>query len=310
MQFKLAGASADCLQPVILFICPPETQKQVRKFVRKQNWLAEAECGYKNMIVDGTFLRVLLDGQGGLDGGLFIRADMDDVQTLCGKMGRLEGALNSPGNGSRFTIGGVIIVNDILCCLTTGHVLVNGPDTSETASSDDEDEIDEEERQEYPVGDALPPNLPSKSSDQQDQKGDEAGSAHSNASQETRIGRLLTTSNWKRGTLTSNEDWSLIRLDAVSSSDKWLLNRFDHPGPEGQDTLTVTINELVRTDDEITEAEVIILAGCTGLQKGRLNTTAVQLYLDNATFEAREIVTHEPLSKFPTTTSIYWNGFR
>lgn len=297
LQFKLAGPSADHVQPVIFFICPPETQKQVRKFLKKQKWLSEAECGYKNMIVDGTFLRVALDGEGGLDGGLFIRADMGDVHTLCGKLGRLEGALSPTGAASRFTIGGVVVVNDTLCCLTTGHVLFDGHDTSGMASSDDEGETEDEERRQDPVGtDHLSP--PSRTySHPEDQKSHEDGVAHSRVSQETRIGRLLTTSNWKRGIMASNEDWSLIQLDAMRSTDEWIVNRFQYPGTEFQNPLKVTIDKLARTEDEVTEAEVIVLGGCTGLQKGRLNTTAVQLYLDNATFEAREIVTDEPLSK-------------
>ncbi|KAK2603342.1 hypothetical protein N8I77_009806 [Diaporthe amygdali] len=293
LQFKLAGASADRLQPVILFVCPPETQKQVRKFLKKQKWLSEAECGYKNMIVDGNFLRVALDGEGGLDGGLFIRADMGDVQTLCGKLGRLEGVLNPTGGGSRFTIGGVLVVNDTLCCLTTGHVLFNEPDTSEITVSDDEDESDDEEEQWRPADTDHPP--PPSRILSGPEKIDEDSVEHSQAIQETRIGRLLTTSNWKRGVLTSNEDWSLIRLDDVDSTDEWIMNQFHYPGTEDQDSPKVTINKLARTEAEITETEVIILAGCTGFQKGRLNKTAVQLYLDNATFEAREIVTHEPL---------------
>lgn len=291
LQFKLAGASAESLQPTILFVCPPETQKQVRKFVKKHKWLCETECGYKNMILDGNFLRVALEAGSGLDGGLFIRTDMGDVQTLCGKLGRLEGALNPDGTGSRFTIGGVVVVNDTLCCLTTGHVLVDTPDTSELETSEDESETDEE------LGHQAPASRTA--SDPDDQKSDEDGIAHSQVSQETRIGKLLTTSNWKRGVLASNEDWSLIRLDAACSTDKSIINQFHYPATEVQQSpnTSITIDKLARTEAELTESEVIILAGYTGLRTGWLNTTVVQLYLDNATFEAREIVTQEPLSK-------------
>lgn len=295
LQFKLAGASADSLQPMIFFVCPEETQKKVRKFVKKQKWLSEAECGYKYIILDGNFLRVALDGEGGLDGGLFIHADMNDAQTLCGKLGRLEGTLDHTGGGSRFTIGGVVVVNDTLCCLTAGHVLFDGPSTSEMASSDEEDETDEEEEPRSPAGARHTPPQSHMSSDPLLEKSDEADMTQNQVSEETRVGKLLTTSNWKRGILASNEDWSLIQLDAVCSTDKWIVNQFQCPATEVQDSLKVTIDKLALTEAEITGAEVMILAGCSGLQKGRLNTTSVQLYLDNATFEAREIATHEPL---------------
>lgn len=298
MQFKLAGPSAGLLQPVILFVCPPDTQKLVRKFVKKQNWLSEAECGYKHLIVAGNFLRVALDGEGAFNGGLFIRSDMRSVQTLCAKLGRLEGALNPNGADSRFTIGGVVVVNDTLCCLTTGHVLSRGPDTSDIASIFSEEDTDEEDGR-RDVADTEHPTHPSRPCfDPHDQNSDEDHEARNQISEETRVGRLLTTSNWKRGVLESNEDWSLIRLDAACCTDEWIVNQFHYPGTEVQDSLQITIDKLARTEADMMEVEVMILAGCTGPQKGRLNTTAVQLYLDNATFEAREIVTHRPLRKF------------
>lgn len=297
VQFKLAGTSAAHLQPVILFVCPPKTQKQVRKFLKNHKWLSGGECGYKNMILDGNFMRVALDGEGGLEGGLFICADMGDAQTLCGKLGRLEGALSSAGSGARFTIGGVIIVNDTLCCLTTGHVLL-GTDTSELVDSDDDKDTSDEENDQHVPAETYHTTTPSRPSPgPEHQKRDEDSVAQSQISQETRIGRILTTSNWKRGVLALNEDWSLIRLDTVCSADEWIVNQFHYPGTEVHGSLKITIDKLARAEDDITEAEVIILAGCTGLQKGRLKTTLVQLYLDNATFQAKEIFTHEPLSK-------------
>lgn len=289
VQFKLGGASEDCLQPMILFVCPPETQKMVRKFLKKHKWLSEAECGYKSIILDGNFLRVALDGEGGLDGGLFISADMTDGQTLCGKLGRLEGALSPPETGSRFTIGGVLVVNGTLCCLTAGHVLFDGPDTSGMSSTDEEDETGLEEEEQHHPADFGRSQSPEQTTFDPDDY----------LSLETRIGRLLTTSDWKRGILSPNEDWSLIRLDEMRTFDtgKWLLNKFHDPGTDVQSSREIIIDELARTEAELTEVEVIILAGCTGPQKGRVNTTGIQLYLDNATFEAREITTHEPLSK-------------
>lgn len=305
LQFKLAGGSGGHLQPTILFVCPPETQKQVRKFVKKHKWLSERECGYKNLIIDGNFLRVALDGERGLEGGLFIHTDMGDAQTLCAKLGRLEGVLNPNGASSRFTIGGVVVVNDTLCCLTTGHVLFDGPDASEIPSSSDEEETDEEDGHSYAADtgiaqrplEARPFSRPS--FDPQQPNSDEDAETRSHLEKETRIGRLLTTSNWKRGVFASNEDWSLIRLDPACCSEEWIVNKFQDRGPrtETHDTIQITVDKLARTEAEMSETEVIILAGCTGLQNGRLSTTAVQLYLDNATFEARELVTHEPLSK-------------
>lgn len=308
VQFKLAGASADCLHPMILFVSPPETQKQVRKFLRKQKWLSEAECGYKNMVLDGTFHRVALDGEGGVDGGLFIRAEMGDVKTLCGRLGRLEGALNPDGVGSRFTIGGVIIVNDTLCCLTTGHVLFDRSDASEMGDSDDDEESDEGEDPYSPVNAGQPTSPLGTDPGSDDLKDDPASVTDSHVSQELRIGRLLTTSNWKRGVLASNEDWSLIRLDAVCNTDEWTLNQFHYPATEVQDSFNITIDHLARSEADMTESEVIILAGCTGPQKGRLNTTVVQLYLDNATFEAREIITQNSLSKYNKHKENIWPG--
>lgn len=298
VQFKLVGPSVDRLQPVILFVCPPDTQKQVRKFLKKQKWLSEAECGYKNMVLDGNFLRVTLDGEREVDGGLFIHAEMGDVKTLCGRLGRLEGVLNPNGAGSRFTIGGVIVVNDTLCCLTTGHVLFQGPDASGMDDSDDNEETDDEEDRQDLVNAGQPVSPLGTSPGSDDLKNDPAGGTDSHVSQELRIGGLLTTSNWKRGVLASNEDWSLIRLDAVCSTDEWISNQFHYPATEAQDSVSVTIDDLARTEADMTDSEVIILAGCTGVQKGRLNTTVVQLYLDNATFEAREIVTQSSLSKY------------
>lgn len=310
VQFKLGGASSDCLRPMILFVCPPETQKMVRKFLKKHKWLSEAECGYKSMILDGNFLRVALDGEGGLDGGLFIRADMADVQTLCGKLGRLEGALNPPESGSRFTIGGVLVVNDTLCCLTAGHVLFDGPDTSGMYSTDDEDETGSKEERQHPADSGCSQAPKRTTFDPEDHMSDENTGERDHFSQEIRIGRLLTTSDWKKGILSPNEDWSLIRLDEMCTcnTDEWLLNQFRDPGTDIQSSREITIDELARTEAELTETEVIILAGCTGPQKGRLNTTSIQLYLDNATFEAREITTHKPLSKSHVKSAAGGNG--
>lgn len=300
VQFKLAGTSADCLEPIIFFVCPLKTQVSVKKFLRKQKWLSKTECGYGTVVIDGSFLRVALDDKFDPNRGLFVHMTAGQVQSLCGQAAQLEGPLNHHSEGSKFTIGGVLLVNDVPCCLTTGHVLLDTSldrFSSDSSESSGEDEPADESllKSSYFVTDTS-----KLSSESEHSPAGELQSGHRPQPNrdwaEERIGKLLTTSDWKRGILIQNQDWSLIKLERQDLPASSMINQYHDPR-QPLSSPAIFINSFAHSDDVMKNPEVTILAGISGLQEGWLNTTPVQLYLDDRVFEAREITTELPLSE-------------
>lgn len=313
VQFKLAGTSKDCLEPTIFFVCPSKTQSSVRKFLRRQKWLSKSECGYETIVIDGSFLRVALYDHSDPNRGPFVYTDVVQAGSLCGQAARLDSPLNRPNEIPRFTIGGVLLINDVPCCLTTGHVLLDTSQdfiSSESSVSSEDDTEDEDSGQ-------SPSLVPDTSQSSLKVKLLAAAELHLKSERqpnldrtEQTIGKLLTTSDWKRGLLIQNQDWSLVKLEKQDISASSMINHYHNPHQPLESPATF-ISSFASPDEHMMHSEITIIAGVSGLQGGWLNATPVQLYLDNRVFEAREITTDSPLgeSRLSTTVTIAYRDF-
>lgn len=298
VQFKLAGTSKDCLEPTIFFVCPLKTQSSVKKFLRRQKWLAKSECGYNTIVIDGSFLRVALDDQFDLNRGPFVYTSAGKARDFCGQAARLDSPLNRPNEIPRFTIGGVLLINDVPCCLTTGHVLLDtsqdGNSSDSSVSSEEDESGDEDSGQSSnPVPDTSQFPLEVEAFSARGFRSKDGPQPNLDRT-EQKIGKLLTTSDWKRGLLVQNQDWSLIKLEKQDFSANSMINQYHDPHQPLESPVTF-ISSFANPEEVITHSEITIVAGISGLQGGWLNTTPVQLYLDNRVFEAREITTEIPL---------------
>ncbi|GAB1317972.1 hypothetical protein MFIFM68171_08182 [Madurella fahalii] len=143
MEFMMAGPSPSSLKPaVILVCCSARCQKQLKKILKTQKWIADHDYHFL-VIVDP--LRELSGGDGGSATESVVEAWNVTADSALG--GTLARSRAGDGTIITFTLGGVVTVNRTLYALTAGHVFCQGAvdsgvgsEASEGGSSSGEDD--------------------------------------------------------------------------------------------------------------------------------------------------------------------------
>lgn len=266
------------LKPTILFLGLSKDHPKFKSFIDSQKWLEN--YGFNMEVLEGSYhySGILEADQLASGPAVFVGSRWNQ---LCGIAGTLETNVktttSTPYHTSRFTIGGILVIDGNLFGMTVGHIL----DSKLHASVVGHDLGNEAIEKWLPIPD-------------------------------TRIGHIVHSS-WSKDTTTSrpntsrretvpNCDWSVIELN---NSQAWVVNQFpnyntDH-GHEQQPSrqmITRFAGEEDISNRELSEGEALILTGYSGSVPGRLKVTPVLLHLRGILSVAREIVIKSPLSEF------------
>lgn len=259
------------LKPVILFTCSLCDHPRIRSFIKSQKWLQNS--GYDVHVVEGTynFLGNLATDQ--LNLGVFAQLPCN---ILCGTPGRLKSSAaagdEAPYDGSGFTIGGILIIENELFGLTVGHIL--DPSCHAGRLSKQEEKTGRWERADFQVG-----HIVQSAWRGDGKRSDQAGESDA-----------------------PNCDWAIIRLNR---SQTWTANFFpsneagrDRRRQLRENIITRFADEAEINNGELSKSRISILTGNSNVVHGRLKVTPVQLYLHGCMFVAREVRTEIELRKF------------
>ncbi len=227
------------------------------------------------------------------------------ISTLCGALAYSDSKAHSAWK-SQFTIGGVIVIDNVSYGLTTGHnlnqdnLLDLGANISEysEASYDDSSSVyisfDGEDTRDLSDSTQGPIDIASKSFVELGSLplAEKAPSITHKSSHFEYMG-LLDTLPVDESRYKPHLDWEVIKIKRWGPF-SWFVNRV---APVG-DSESIMLTSIIKTKD-FKDGEVTIVAGSSGLVKGWLRSCPVYMQFEGASFEAMQIVFDKPLGKSP-----------
>lgn len=264
------------LKSTILFYSPVCDHSRVERFIKSQKWLQKS--GYNIEVAEGTFNFLGTRAIEELDLGVFVQFPWD---VLCGAPARLKatGAAAAPTveDVPTFTIGGILLIESRLYCMTVGHILDHSRCVK--PSREQVKDVGETEKPELEVGRLV-----------QSTWSDDAG--------KTEDGQRNRTPNC---------DWAIIRLNnsQVWPANPYLTKPLDRGQEQGLASSNITrfASQADINDRELVKHGLSIISGCSGIVSGRLRVTPVPLYLRGNLFIAREVITQVELRELSRTSS-------
>jgi hypothetical protein len=137
LEFYMVGTSKKSLKPsIVITCCSSSRKKAVKSFLGGLKWLKDSDLRYV-IIVDKTFGH---RASNALDNAttnslLNIHARVpSEISSLCG----VEAQVGKGDEATKFTLGGVILIDGRVYCMTVAHPFVAGTNksASSTSSSD------------------------------------------------------------------------------------------------------------------------------------------------------------------------------
>ena len=325
MEFMMAGPAMSSLKPsVVIVCCSSDSQKQLKKIIKTQKWLAEYDYHFI-VIVDRLWeLSGDNDGTGGRQPLVVEAWNRGQDSGLSGVAARSR--LHKDGSATTFTIGGVIVMGGSLYGLTAGHVFARQAHESEfesespeagssssggfegSADADEEDDDDDSpfvfftaaaaegrsEPQSDDHGRAQPSMAASKSPDRRRVSPRALGAV--TVGRPSVIGSLYQSG----GVSGRHLDWALVKLQDPYPS-AWRQNVLSLPGSSATETISGVVSDAQLRDPEL-RREVWINCGMSGLVRGRLLHSPASLLLRGGLCEVWQVLVDTQLGKNPCTT--------
>lgn len=314
LEFMMAGPCETNFKPTVVIICCNEPhRKQLRKIFKAQRWISDYK--YHCMVIVDS-LEKYSDGIR-RPGPKSVRARLsDDFPTLCGVLAEFEDSDHL--ELTSFTLGGIVLIQDRPFGLTVGHILNSNPQgdysDSENANNGVEDDSPNEEEhsvespfifiegsdevREIDNDDALSDEVPLNTETQlhscselDDPYGINWQPSTSKVSNWSSIGSLYgleTPSPSQLLYLGSDQDtprksdWALIE---IPNQKYWHANTYLPPGENA-----AALVDSILQESNITQRQVWVNAGASGIMSGFLSEVDVHLRLGDSVFNAKQII--------------------
>ncbi|KAL1882865.1 hypothetical protein Daus18300_000503 [Diaporthe australafricana] len=324
-EFMMGGPGPNQLKPTVFLVCCHEAyRKQLRAILKRQKWMRE--YGYQCVVIVDAIWKPSLGSLDDIPDLLSIPVQAylpNNKSTLCG----LQAQARSRPNDApvKFTIGGVLLIDNKACGLTVGHVAEklippqdgNNDDGDIDDVDGDDDDDDDDDNDESAMGhgssspfikfeDADSVGMTGLSSPKEDlsvaQPQDEASRDESTPLPNSESGQIQSEHDWHqfgyfdasttaRSTVScSRLDWSLVSLDpGLETVHRPLINTLEMPTGD-----RIFINNFLEKS-AIKGCEVWIYAGSKGLVRGWLLDSAALLHQDGKTFPVLQVISDKPL---------------
>lgn len=304
-EFMMGGPSPKQLRPTVFLVCCHEVyRKQLKATLKRQTWIRE--YGYQLVVIVGAFEELSFGSLGVTPGADSIRIQASFSYTNDSYCGMLVRARAREENESvRFTIGGILLIDNKAFGLTVGHVveklILPHYDLSDHDDEDDSDSspfITFEEEDSVKMRGLSSSRERALASQLQDvaDRGESTIGRKSNTIQRdglrwSHFGHFNASTTSHRATASRNQlDWSLVSLCPELENDHGcLINSFGIPSGNH-----VTINKFLQRS-ALMGSEVWIKSGSTGVVRGWLMDSLVLFHQHGKTFQVLQVISDQPL---------------
>lgn len=304
-EFMMGGQSPKQLKPTIFLVCCHEAYlKQLRAILKRQKWMKE--YGYQCVVIVDSFEELSygsLEVTPGAD-SIRIQVSLSNKNiSLCGVQARAQA--RAEDGAVRFTIGGILLIENKAFGLTVGHVVKNLILPQDGTTDDDEDDSEaspfitfEDEDTVNMTGLSGPkqivPALEFRGVTDSIESTIERTSNSGTADEQTwsYLGHFHVPATSPSIASCSLLDWSLVSLDPE-------LERFHRPLPNSYEIPPgdhISINKFLQRS-AITRSEVWINSGSTGMVRGWLMDSLVLFHQNGKTFQVLQVIAEQPLGK-------------
>lgn len=304
-EFMMGGQSPKQLKPTIFLVCCHEVyRKQLRAILKKQKWMKE--YGYQCVVIVDAFEELShgsLEVTPGVD-PIHVQASLSNENiSLCGVQARAQA--RAEDGAVRFTIGGILLIDNKAFGLTVGHVIKKLALAQDDITDDDEDDsetspfITFEDEDTVDMTSSSSPENNETALEFQDEADSGESTSETNFNSSFEDGRIWSHFGHFHVPTTSPStascglrDWSLVSLDPeLESLHHPLANSYDIPPGD-----RISINKFLKRS-AITTSEVWINSGSTGMVRGWLMDSLVLFHQNGKTFQVLQVIAEQSLGK-------------